>query len=458
MRGPGVIGDSGQHAKNSLHPTKSASKTGVNHPGRSPALCSALAFVLSGMALQAEEYSVSFEDITASAGIRFWAENGASQEKFLTETIDSGVGFLDFDRNSLLDVVFVSGGAAPGSDAAKADRLALYRNLGDGKFEDATAQAGLGGGFATYGMGVAAADYDNDGWTDLLLTGYPRCALFHNNGDGTFSNVSAASRVANEGDWATSAGWFDYDRDGWLDLVIANYVDDFSWDNPIYCGEHRPGYRSYCTPDVYKGTSPRLYRNLGDGTFEDVTSTSGVLTKEGKCLGLVLADFDDDGWDDIFVANDGVRNFLYFNKGDGSFEERGLMAGVALSENGKAEAGMGADAADVNGDLLIDVYVTHLPFELNRLYHNNGDRTFADKPYSAGLGKSIQLYSGFGTKFADFDNSARQHLLVVNGHILDNAFLYHAQVSYREPMVLLENDGHGGIVRGNWLESARCAL
>ena len=407
------------------------------------ALFWALAGLCFGMVLEGAESSLRFEDITTSAGIEFRAENGASPEKYLTETMGSGVGFLDFDRDNLLDLVFVSGGARPGSQGAKADRLALYRNLGKGKFADSTAGAGLTGGFATYGMGVAAADYDNDGWTDLLLTGYPRCVLFHNNGDGTFSDVTAVAGVANQGDWGTSAGWFDYDRDGWLDLVIANYVGNFSWDDPVFCGERRPGYRGYCIPDVYQGTSPRLYRNLGEGRFEDVTSSSGILTKEGKCLGLVLADFNDDGWGDIFVANDGVRNFLYFNQGDGSFEESGLMAGVALSEDGQAEAGMGTDAADVNGDLLPDIYLTHLPFELNRLYFNNGNQIFTDKTYSAGLGNNTQLYSGFGTKFADFDNSGRQHLLVVNGHIQDNISLYYPQLSYREPMVLLENDGQG---------------
>lgn len=403
----------------------------------------AVAFLVPVLALQARGYRMSFQDVTDSSGIQFQTENGASTEKLLPETIGSGLGFLDFDGDGLLDLIIVNGGARPGSKGSDADRLALYRNLSNGKFKDWTEQAGLSGDFNTYGMGVAAADYDNDGWTDLLLTGYPRCVLFHNNRDGTFTDVTAASGVGNEGAWGTSAGWFDYDRDGWLDLVIANYVDDFSWDRPVYCGKREPGYRTYCTPEVYRGTSSRLYRNLGKGAFLDVTASSGILTQEGKCLGLVLADFDNDGWDDIFVANDGVRNFIYFNEGDGNFQERGLLAGVALSEDGKAEAGMGVGAADVDGDLLLDLYLTHLPFELNRFYRNNGDRTFADKTYSSALGRGIQLYSGFGTGFSDFDNSTRQHLLVVNGHILDNASLYYPRVSYRQPMVLFENDGQG---------------
>ncbi|MBI3665777.1 MAG: VCBS repeat-containing protein, partial [Acidobacteria bacterium] len=301
-----------------------------------------------------------FEDVTTVAGVTFKAENGPTPEKLIIETMGSGLGWIDYDQDGLLDLVLVSGGGRPGSGEARTNRLALYRNLGGGKFADVTARARLEGDFATYGMGVAVGDYDNDGYTDLLLTGYPRCVLFHNNGDGTFSDVTAAAGVANEGRLATSAGWFDYDRDGRLDLVVANYVEDFSWDRPVYCGDKKPGFRAYCHPDVYQGTSPRLYRNLGDGKFRDVTADAKILTREGKCLGLVLADFNDDGWPDIFVANDSVRNLLYFNRWNGEFEETGLVTGVGFSEDGKAEAGMGADAADVDGDLRPDLYVTHL--------------------------------------------------------------------------------------------------
>lgn len=389
------------------------------------------------------EAAFRFEDVTQSSGIRFTTENGATPEKFLIETMGSGLGFLDFDSDGLQDLVFVNGGGKPGSAASRRDRLALYRNMGQGKFTDVTARAGLRGDFATYGMGIATADYDNDGHPDLLVSGYPRSLLFHNNGDGSFTGVTAVSGVSNEGHWGTSAGWFDYDRDGRLDLVIANYVADFSWDDPRYCGERKPGYRSYCHPDGFRGTSPTLFHNEGDGKFRDVTAESGILSKEGKCLGLVLADLNGDGWPDIFVANDSTRNFLYINRGNGKFEEQGLLAGVAFSEDGRTEAGMGVDVADVDGDLRLDLYLTHLDRELNRLYRGNGKGTWFDATVEAGLGKVTIRFSGFGVKFADFDNSGRRHILTANGHILDNIELYHSDVTYAEPLTLLENDGRG---------------
>jgi hypothetical protein len=382
-----------------------------------------------------------FEDMTVRAGIRFSARNGQSPEKFMIETMGSGVGVIDFDQDGKQDLVFVSGGGRPGSATARTDRLALYRNLGAFKFADVTAAAGLSGGFNTYGMGVAVADYDNDGRPDLFLSGFPRSLLFHNNGDGTFTDQTDAAGVANQGRWGTSAGWMDYDRDGRLDLVVANYVADFSWEEPRLCGESTPGRRTYCHPDVYQGTGLRLYRNQGGGKFIDVTERARLSSKQGKCLGLVLADFDDDQRTDIFVANDGAQNFFYRNKGDGTFAETSLVSGVGFSEDGQPEAGMGADAADVNGDLRPDLYVTHLDNELNRLYFNDGAGQFHDATGEAGLGGERSLFSGFGAKFADLDNSGHPHLLVANGHILDNITLFHPRVQYREPILLLEHVG-----------------
>jgi hypothetical protein len=412
---------------------------GVCHPPILGQLISVLAaaLLLTGATLP----RISFADITASSGIRFSNENGATAEKRMIETMGSGVGVLDYDGDGRLDIVFVNGGGRPGSVEAGHDRLALYRNLGNNKFEDCTAAAHLSGSFDTYGMGVAIADYDNDGHPDILLTGYPRSVLFHNNGDGTFREVTVSAGVENSGHWATSAGWFDYDRDGLLDLVIANYVADFSWDDSRFCGDAAQGRRAYCHPDVYQGTGVRLYHNEGGGRFQDVTAKAGLETSEGKCLGLVLADFDGDGWSDIFVANDSVMNFFYRNRGDGKFAESGLASGVAFNEDGQAEAGMGVDAAYLDGAAHPDLYVTHLDNELNRLYRNLGKDYFRDITTEAGLGAQRSLLSGFGLRFGDFDNGGRQQILVANGHILDNISLFHPRVAYREMLSLFEDTG-----------------
>ena len=385
---------------------------------------------------------IQFEDATARSGVRFANENGASPDKKMIETMGSGVGVVDYDGDGRLDILFVHGGGQPGSTEAAHNRLALYRNLGNGKFEDRTAAAHLSGGFDTYGMGLAIADYDNDGHPDILLTGYPRCLLFHNNGDGTFRDVTAAAAVENKGRWATSAGWVDYDRDGRLDLVVANYVADFSWSDQRFCGDAAQGRRAYCHPDVYQGTGVRLYHNEGNGRFRDATGNAGLISSEGKCLGLVLADFDGDGWPDIFVANDSAMNFFYRNQGNGTFKELGLASGAGFTEDGQTEAGMGVDAAYLEGDAsLPDLYVTHLDNELNRLYRNLGQDFFRDVTTEAGLGGERSLLSGFGVRFSDFANSGHQQILVANGHILDNIALFHPRVSYREPMTLLEGVG-----------------
>jgi enediyne biosynthesis protein E4 len=384
-----------------------------------------------------------FEDITASAGIRFSVENGATPAKAMIETMGSGVGVIDYDRDGRPDLLFVNGGGRPGTPAAAQNRLALYRNLGNYRFEDQTSAAGLAGSFDTYGMGVAVADYDNDGFPDMLLTGFPRSVLFHNNGNGTFKDVTAASGVENGGHWATSAGWFDYDRDGLPDLVIANYVADFSWDDTRFCGDAARGLRAYCHPDVYRGSGVRLFRNLGGGHFQDVTAHAGLESSEGKCLGLVLADFDGDGWPDLFVANDSAMNFFYRNRGDGTFEESGLASGVGFNSDGQAEAGMGADAAYLAGGVRPDLYVTHLDNELNRLYRNLGKGSFRDVTVETGLGAERSLLSGFGVRFGDFDNSGRQQILVANGHILDNIAQFHPRVTYREPLSLIEETAGG---------------
>jgi len=320
-------------------------------------------------------------------------------------------------------------------------RSALYHNNGDASFTDLTAKAGVGGE-VHYGQGVAVADFDNDGYPDLYVTGYGRAILYRNNGDGTFTDVTQKAGVIDEGEWSTSAGWFDFDKDGWLDLVVTNYID-WSPKNNLWCGEKAPGYRSYCNPGNYHGQKTRLYHNNHDGTFTDVSDKSGVGSAESKGMGLVLTDFNGDGWPDIAIANDTWPNFLFENNHDGTFADISLISGLAASEDGRYEAGMGIDAADVDGDGLLDVYITHLDFELNRLYHNNGDGTFTDITYSSGISNKAMLLSGVSAKFIDYDNDGWPDIVQANGAMVDNIPLYHSLVTYKEPLLMFRNLGHG---------------
>jgi hypothetical protein len=274
------------------------------------------------------------------------------------------------------------------------------------------------------------------------VTGYGRAILYHNNGNGTFTDVTAKAGLADEGGWSTSAGWFDYDKDGWLDLVVTNYIE-WSPKNNIWCGEHRPGYRSYCHPGNYKGQRIKLYHNNHDGTFTDVSDASGVGKPEAKGMGVVLADFNNDGWPDIAIANDSWPNFLFINKHDGTFEDDSLVSGIAASEDGRYEAGMGIDAADVDGDGWQDIYITHLDFELNRLYHNNQDGTFTDATFSSEIGNKALLLSGVSMKFLDYDNDGWNDILQLNGAMLDNIRFYHSEVTYPEPLLMFRNLGKG---------------
>jgi hypothetical protein len=289
---------------------------------------------------------------------------------------------------------------------------------------------------------VAVGDFDNDGYPDLYVTGYGRAILYHNNGDGTFTDVTAKAGVADDGEWSTSAGWFDYDKDGWLDLVVTNYIE-WTPKNNLWCGDRKPGYRSYCNPNNYKGQKTRLYHNNHDGTFTDVSDKSGVGLPESKGMGLVLADFNNDGWPDIAIANDTWPNFLFQNNHDGTFTDVSLISGLAASEDGRYEAGMGIDAADVDGDGFLDIYITHLDMELNRLYHNNGDGTFTDDTYGSGIGNKAILLSGVSAKFIDYDNDGWPDIVQANGAMVDNVSLYQSLVSYKEPLLMFHNLGKG---------------
>ncbi|HKV29246.1 MAG TPA: CRTAC1 family protein [Candidatus Acidoferrales bacterium] len=384
---------------------------------------------------------VEFVDIAQSAGIDFRHDNAASPEKYLIETMGSGCGWIDYDQNGLLDLYLANGAETRLYKPAHPLRAALYRNNGDGTFTDVTMKAGVGAE-GLFGMGVAVGDYDNDGYPDLLVLGYGRCILYHNNGDGTFSDVTSRAGVQNSGRWASSAAWFDYDNDGRLDLVIANYID-WSPDRNFWCGDHGPGMRSYCHPDDYDGEPPTLYHNNGDGTFTDVSKQSGVGLKSGNGLGVVTFDYDNDGWQDIFIANDSMANFLFHNNRDGTFREVGYFAGVAVSADGLPEAGMGTDAADATGNGRMDVIVTHLDSQLARLYQNMGKGTFEDATLRSGLGYATFRMSGFGARFMDYDNDGASDIFMANGHVLDNIQRYNANVRYAEPKLMFRNMGHG---------------
>ena len=384
---------------------------------------------------------VTFHDVAAPAGITFRHDNASSAEKYLIETMGSGCGWIDYDQNGLLDLYLVNGAATRVYKPPQPMRGALYRNNGNGGFTDVTAKAGVGAE-GLFGMGVAVGDYDNDGFPDLFVLGYGRCILYHNNGDGTFTDVTARAGVQNSGLWASSAAWFDYDNDGKLDLIIANYVD-WSPERNFYCGDRGPGMRSYCHPDDFHGQPPTLYHNNGEGTFTDVSKSSGVGLKGGNGLGVVTFDYDNDGWQDIFIANDHMPNFLFHNNRDGTFREVGYQAGVAVSADGQFEAGMGTDAADTTGSGRLDLIVGHLDMQLARVYQNLGDQTFEDATLRSKLSYSTYHMSTFGARFMDYDNDGWRDLFLANGHVLDNIERYHADTKYAEPKMMFRNTGSG---------------
>ena len=374
-----------------------------------------------------------FADVTAKAGITFVHASGASPDKYMFETFGSGVAWIDFDNDGFVDLYFVNG--APGSANA------LYRNNGDGTFKDVTQGSGTeASDNRAYKTGVAVGDYDNDGRLDLYITAFGPNRLLRNLGNGKFADVTTAAGVAGgANEWSTSTGFLDYDRDGDLDLYVANYVD-FRMDENPWCGTRQPGYRMYCNPTIFDGTPDRLFRNNGDGTFSDVSKQAGIANPAGKGLGVVFCDFDRDADIDIYVANDLVRNFLYRNNGDGTFQDVAYAAGVGFDINGKPQAGMGVDCGDVDGNGFPELFVTNFSEELNTLYENRGDGLFEDVSQKAGLGSGF-LPLGFGTKMFDVDNDGDLDIYVTNGHVIDNIKLYQSKLTYEQADLLYENVG-----------------
>ena len=391
---------------------------------------------------------VQFSDVTQAFGIDFQHENSATSNKYLIETMGGGVALLDYDNDGRLDIFFTNGAKIDdpmpsGKMPDKSDRKfwnRLYHQNADGTFTDVTEKAGLTGAQQNYyAMGVAVGDYDNDGFEDIYVTGYGGNTLYHNNGNGTFTDVTKTAGVA-AGGWSASAGFFDYDNDGKLDIFVTRYLD-WSFKTNRYCGEQKPGYRAYCHPDNYDGVTNILYHNNGDGTFTDVSQKAGIANPSGKGLGVTFADYDGDGFTDIFVANDSVQCFLYHNNGNGTFSEVGLLAGVGYNEDGKAFAGMGADFSDFDNDGRPDVVVTDLSNERYMLFRNNGDGTFRDVTNASGVGAATLAFSGWSTHLFDFDNDGWKDIFVAQGHVMDTIQLTSPNLKYMQPPLLLRNEG-----------------
>jgi len=375
----------------------------------------------------------------STSGITWKHANGRSPNYYLPETTGAGCAFIDYDNDGWMDIYLVNSGRCDFYDPNPPLRNILYHNNRDGTFTDVTVKAGVAGG--GYGMGAAVGDYDGDGFPDLYLTQYGSSILYHNNGDGTFTDVSKKAGVSAPG-WASSAVWFDYDNDGRLDLFVCRFVD-FSKEKNKFCGNPATGERYYCVPRVYDPMPSWLFHNNGDGTFTDVSKESGIAQYMGKAWGVVACDVNNDGHMDLFVANDTVANFLLLNKGDGQFTDIGTEAGVAYNAEGSARSGMGVDAADYNGDGWMDLFVANVDREMYSLYRNNRDNTFDDDALATGIGKTTALMSGWGLKFFDFDNDGNLDLFLANGHPDDKVETRDREVQYSEPMLLFRNNGPG---------------
>jgi hypothetical protein len=396
---------------------------------------------------------LQFTDVTDAIGIDFKHENSATPNKYLIETMGGGVALLDYDNDGRLDMFFTNGAKIgdpqpAGMPPDKGDRRfwnRLYRQNDNGTFADVTEKAGVSGAAQNrYGMGVAVGDYDNDGFADLYVTNYGANILYRNNRDGTFTDATRDAGVEGGG-WSASAGFVDVDNDGMLDLFVTRYVN-WSFQNERHCGEKKPGYRAYCHPDNYDGVPNLLYRNNGNGTFTDVSAKAGIADSSGKGLGVAFADYDHDGFMDVYVANDSVQSFLFRNAGNGTFAEVGLLTGVGFTEDGKTFAGMGVDFADYDNDGHPDLVVTDLSNEKYRLFRHDGDRSFRDLTDRSGVGGATLPFSGWGTRFLDYDNDGWKDIFVAQGHVMDTIEKTAPNLKYLQPPLLLRNQS-GRFVR-----------
>jgi hypothetical protein len=404
----------------------------------SQAFSRAFASSPASIAGSGESRALFAEIPSSSSGIHWSHTAGLSAEMYLPETVGAGCAFLDYDNDGWMDIYFVNSGPCDFYQPSKPLRNALYRNNRDGTFTDVTASAGVGGN--AYGMGIAVGDYDGDGLPDLYVTQYPNSILYHNNGDGTFTDVTAKAGVAAPG-WATSAVWFDYDNDGRLDLFVCRFAD-FNKAKNVFCGGHGTGERFYCKPNVFAPMHSWLFHNNGDGTFTDVSRASGIAKAASKAWGVVAADINGDGLLDLFVSNDTVANSLFVNRGKGAFEDNGLLAGIGFNPFGIARSGMGVDAADYDQDGRLDLFVANVDHEMYSLYHNAGHETFEDVAVHTPIGATTRLMSGWGLKFFDFDNDGDLDLIVANGHPDLTIQSHHPDLEYLQPPLLFKGNGH----------------
>lgn len=394
----------------------------------------------SGLTFQVDE-------IAAVAGLNFRQNNFATESKFPFETMGGAVAAFDYDNDGLLDLLFLNGAPSPGhvrSDPASFNRL--FKNLGNCRFQDVTAASGLSGqGIKGYPQGIAIGDYDNDGYEDVLITNFGDTLLYQNHGNGRFSDVTSRAGISMPGaPFKASAAWIDIDNDGWLDLFVTRY---FQWtmeeNQSTYCGEHKPGFRAYCRPQTFQPLPNALFRNNRDGTFTDVSESSGISHCLGKGMGVAVADYDNDGWMDIFVTNDIMPNFLFHNEHNGTFKEVAAQAGVYTNENGLPVSGMGCDFRDYNNDGLPDVFYTDLHSESFTLFVNIGKGLFQDHTFPSNLGQFSSAHSGWSTCIMDWDNDGWKDILAVGSHVLDNSELYNPAARYQEPCFFYRNLQNG---------------